>query len=101
MLRTKVLGESTLEAYLSRLAITLEARAVGTLLPKPGEGQPPAQSVQANELLFTETIDDLEEPTICATEVQSEDDSEPIQFLYVFWKVKVHLGMLDSYPSRI
>jgi hypothetical protein len=93
VLRTKVLRESTLEAYLSRLTITLEGRAVGALHVKSAEGQNPGQSTQANELLFSEVINTTEEPTICATEVQTEDDSDPIQFLYVFWKIKVHLGM--------
>jgi hypothetical protein len=92
VLRTKVLGESALESYLSRLAITLEGRAVGALHVKPVEGQNAGQPSQANELLFSETINTTEEPTICATEVQTEDDSEPVQFLYVFWKIKVILG---------
>jgi hypothetical protein len=99
VLRTKALGESTLETYLSRLAITLEARAVGTLLAKPTDGQSVAQPSQANELLFSEIIKNTEEPTILATEVQTEDDTEPSQFLYVFWKVEVHLGAYVS--SRI
>jgi hypothetical protein len=94
VLRTKVLGESALESYLSRLAITVEGRAVGALHVKPTGGQNPAQSSQANELLFSETINTTEEPTICATEVQTEDDSEPVQFLYVFWRINVHLGKL-------
>jgi hypothetical protein len=94
VLRTRVLGESTLEAYLSRLVITLEGRAVGALHVKSADGQNPTQPSQANELLFSEIINTTEEPTICATEVQTEEESEPVQFLYVFWKTKVHLGKL-------
>jgi hypothetical protein len=95
-----VLGESTLEAYLSRLAITLEGRAVGAVHVKHTEGQNSSQSSQANELLFSEIINTTEEPTICATEVQPEDESEPVQYLYVFWKTKVHLSKLNivTYP---
>jgi hypothetical protein len=92
VLRTRVLDEGTLESYLSRLAIILEGRAVGALHVKPADGPNAAQPTQANELLFSESINTTEEPTICATEVQTEDDSEPVQFLYVFWKIKVQLG---------
>ncbi|KAF2431100.1 hypothetical protein EJ08DRAFT_632809 [Tothia fuscella] len=90
VLRTKLVGETSLDAYLARLAITLEARAVGSLLVKPGDAS--SQPTQANELLFSDTIKHTEDPTICATEVQSDDDSEPVQFVYVFWRVKVLLS---------
>lgn len=87
VLRTRLLGEDTLEAYLDRLAITLDARAYGSSFPKSSEDKP----VVINELLFSGTVKDAD-PTICATEVQSEGESEPIQYLYVFWKISVPLG---------
>ncbi|RDI85515.1 hypothetical protein Vi05172_g4503 [Venturia inaequalis] len=82
-----ITGEDTLEAYLDRLAIALEARAYGSSFPKSSEEKPAV----INELLFSGTIKDSD-PTICATEVQSEGDSEPLQYLYVFWKISVPLG---------
>lgn len=86
MLRTKLIDEDVLEAYLARLSITLEARAYGTLHIKPGDTEKP---LPANELLYTGTISRDEEPTICATEVQHEGQEEPAQYIYIFWEVKV------------
>ncbi|TID21821.1 hypothetical protein E6O75_ATG05216 [Venturia nashicola] len=87
VLRTRLLGEDTLQAYLGRLTITLDARAYGSSFPKSSEEKPAV----INELLFAGAIQDSD-PTICATEVQSEGESEPLQYLYVFWKTSVPLG---------
>ncbi|KAF2401219.1 hypothetical protein EJ06DRAFT_542607 [Trichodelitschia bisporula] len=95
VLRTKALDEESLTRFLSRLIITLEARAVGTLPLKQGE-VPTTQPSQVNELLFSETIKTAEEPTICATELQPEGESDAVQLLYVFWKVTVPLGRSKS-----
>jgi hypothetical protein len=86
VLRTKLLDEDVLEAYLERLAISLEARAYGTLHVKPGENEKP---VLANELLYSGAIDQDEDPVICATEVQHEGQDESIQYVYIFWKLVV------------
>jgi hypothetical protein len=90
VLRTRLLEEDTLEAYLDRLAITLDARAYGSSFPKSNEEKPAV----VNELLFSGSITDPD-PTICATEVQPEDEAEPVQYLYVFWKISVPLGNLS------
>ena len=91
VLRTKLLDEDSLETYLERLTITLEARAYGTLHVKPGENE---KSHPANELLYSGSIDQDNEPTICATEVQSDGSSEAIQYAYIFWKLLVPIRKL-------
>lgn len=96
MLRTKLLDEDVLEAYLARLAVSLEARAYGTLHAKPGENE---KSTPANELLYSGAIDQDEEPTICATEVQHEGQDEPVQYVYIFWKLTVPICKFDYYTS--
>jgi hypothetical protein len=90
------LDEDTLEAYLDRLAITLDARAYGSSYPKSSEEKP----VVINELLFSGSVSDTE-PTICATEVQPEGEGEAIQYLYVFWKISVPLGNFSSRLHQI
>lgn len=94
VLRTKLLDEDVLEAYLNRLAISLEARAYGTLHVKAGESE---KSVSANELLFSGAISRTEEPIICATEVQHEGQDEPIQYVYIFWKLLVPIGTRNHF----
>ena len=95
VLRTKLLDEDTLEAYLARLAISIEARAYGTIHTRPDDHQHQSYHQQkpatANELLYSGTIDPNQEPTICATEVQPEGSDEPIQYVYIFWKLTVPL----------
>ena len=93
VLRTKLLDEDTLEAYLARLAISLEARAYGTLYNRQDDDHHANKKpATANELLYSGTIDPDEEPTICATEVQTEGHDEPIQYVYIFWKVTVPIS---------
>lgn len=89
VLRTKLLDEDVLEAYLARLAISLEARAYGTLYSKPGETEKP---LPANELLYSGPIENVEEPTICATEVQLEGKDEAAQYVYIFWKTSISIS---------
>jgi hypothetical protein len=96
VLRTRLLEEDTLEAYLGRLAITLDARAYGSSYPKSSEDKPTV----VNELLFSGSITDSD-PTICATEVQPEGEAEPLQYLYVFWKIAVPLGKLPCHFQQI
>ncbi|KIW01311.1 uncharacterized protein PV09_07347 [Verruconis gallopava] len=98
VLRTRLLDEKTLEAFLARLAITLEARAYGTLHVKPGENEKPSP---VNELLFQGAIDQGEEPTICATEVQREGHEGPIQYLYIFWKITVPISRPKSKINKL
>jgi hypothetical protein len=86
------LGENDLKLYLSRLALALEVRAVGQQVQKAGDGVQ-AQLSQVTELLTSETVKSSDDPLILATEIQPESDAEPVQYIYIFWKVVVHLGM--------
>jgi hypothetical protein len=96
VLRTRLIEEDTLEAYLDRLAITLDARAYGSSFPKSSEEKPAV----VNELLFSGSIIDPD-PTICATEVQPEGEADAIQYLYVFWKISVPLGNFSCHLKQI
>jgi hypothetical protein len=93
-LRTAPLSEDALKKFLSLLSVTVEARAVGSVTIQPGDGKP-TQLTQANELLHSLTLDDNEEPTICAVEFQSENMSVPARYLYVLWKVSLPIGMFS------
>jgi hypothetical protein len=96
VLRTASLAEHALKKYLSRLLITVESRAIGSLVARHGEGQP-TQSTQANEVLQTVTVETTKDPLICAAEFQSENDADPVRFLYVFWKTVVPIGTYLSF----
>jgi hypothetical protein len=104
VLRTKLLDEDELEAYLSRIAISLEARAYGALHTRPGDAHD--KPVAANELLYTGTIDQDQEPIICATELQTEGKDKPTHFVYIFWKLIVPictstLGLMLNLQVRL
>jgi len=93
VLRTGPLSEDALKCFLSRLSVTVEARAVGSVSVQPGDGKA-SQTTQANELLHSLTLSDNEEPTICAVEFQSENMSAPARYLYVLWKASLPIGMI-------
>jgi hypothetical protein len=86
------LRENDLKLYLSRLTVALEVRAVGQQVQKAGDGAQ-TQLSQVTELLASETVKSSDDPLILATEIQPESDAEPVQYIYVFWKVVLHLGM--------
>jgi hypothetical protein len=92
VLRTPALSERDLKIHLSRLSISIEAHAIGQQVIKPGDAANPPQLREAKELLATETLDVSEDPMICAAEVQAEAESEPEQFIYIFWKVVMPIG---------
>jgi hypothetical protein len=88
------LRENDLKLYLSRLTVTLEAHAVGQQVKKAADGAQPQLIIsQVTELLASETVKSSDDPLILATEIQPESDAEPMQYIYVFWKVLLHLGM--------
>jgi hypothetical protein len=100
VLRTPALGEYELKKYLSRLAITIEARAVGPQAPKPGDPpSAPSHGRDVTETLASESVNISDDPLICATEIQLESpegEAEPVQYIYMFWKVIIPLGMFKS-----
>jgi len=93
VLRIQALDETELKIYLSRLSLSIEARAVGQQIIKPADGSHPPQVKEASEVLASETVNISDDPLICATEIQAEDDSGPTQYIYIFWKVSIPLGM--------
>lgn len=86
------MDEGDLKRYLSRLSLSLDCHAVGQQLSKPGEPSQPPQTKETKELLASETISVTDDPLICATEIQSEEESESVQYIYIFWKVVVPIG---------
>jgi hypothetical protein len=99
VLRTPAIDEFALKNYLSRLSITIEARAVGQQVPKPGD---PPSGRDVTETLASELVNISDDPIICATEIQpesSEGDIEPAQYIYLFWKVTIPIG--ESFGSHI
>jgi hypothetical protein len=90
VLRTKLLDEDVLEAYLARLAISVEARAYGTLHTNTRSDQQ-EKPTTTSELLHTGVIPSDDEPIICATEIQAEGEDEPTQYVYIFWKLNIPL----------
>lgn len=82
VLRTPPIQESTLNLYLSRLAINLESYAISTASnAEAGEAYVPP----AKELLSSETIKDGYEPTVV------EHENGPSAHVYVIWKVDVFI----------
>jgi hypothetical protein len=91
VLRIPALGEEELLSYLNRLVVTLEARAVGQQFQKAANGSQ-TQLSQVTELLSSEVVKKSDDPLILATEIQLESDADPVQYIYVFWKVVLPLG---------
>ena len=92
VLRTPTVEEGDLKRYLSRLSLSLECHAVGQQLVKPSDSSQPPQAKEAKELLVSETISVTDDPLICATEIQSEEETESVQYIYILWKVTVPIG---------
>ncbi|KAF2667455.1 hypothetical protein BT63DRAFT_292685 [Microthyrium microscopicum] len=92
LLRIPALDEDELKQFISRLAITVETRATGQIIDKPGDARNPAVVREATEALSAEAVNISEEPLMCATEIQPEDDAEPQQYLFLFWKVIIPIG---------
>jgi len=99
VLRISLLEENTLRSYLSRLAINLETYATGVV--HPPNAKPNDSGVGHKELLHSETIEESEEPLVVASNSQADDDSAAQQYVHVFWKVNVTIGMLYKAASRV
>jgi hypothetical protein len=102
VLRVPAIEEDELTLYLSRLSVTLEAHALGQVV-RPPEGNQPPQVREIKELLASEPVNILDDPLMLATELQPEGDTESYQFIYLFWKTVLPIGMLwtDRYLKSL
>jgi hypothetical protein len=82
VLRTPFVDESTLNAYLARLAINLESFALSTA-PASESGEAGAQPQK--ELIFSETIKDSHGSFFVSRETDTES------YTYVIWKIDVFI----------
>jgi hypothetical protein len=89
--------ESDLKRYLSRLSLNLECHAVGQQVVKPSDSSHPPQPKETKELLVSEAISVTDDPLICATEIQSDEETESVQYIYIFWKVIIPIGVLSTF----
>ena len=92
VLRVPALGEDELKLYLSRLSVILEVHALGQVI-RPAEGTQPPQVREVKELLSSEPVNILDDPLILATELQLEGDTESYQYIYLFWKTVIPIGI--------
>jgi hypothetical protein len=88
--RTPMTEDNTLKAYLSRLAINVEAFAFSTAPPPEPEAKLPA----TKELLLSETIKETNKPTI----YRNEDEESA--FIHVIWKLEVFISQKTPPPAR-
>lgn len=79
--RTPPIEDSTLKAYLTRLAINVEAFAFSTAPPP----EPETKAPPPKEVIYSGTIKDSNEPAI----LRFEDESSP--HVYVIWKLEVFI----------
>lgn len=79
--RAPILEKTTLQAYLSRLAINLEAFVFSTAPPP----EPQTRAPPPKEVLYSETIKSTNKPLF----IQSSDESNP--HTYVLWKLEVFI----------
>lgn len=76
--------------------MSLECHAIGQQLVKPNDASQPPVMKETKELLASETISVTDDPLICATEIQSEEETESVQYIYIFWKVTLPIGERSS-----
>lgn len=93
LLRTPTIGQNNIQAFISRLTINVEAYAIGTSPHQPAEGQDASNkhTVQAKELLFSDTVDDAGDPFI-AVHSNSTEEGSTDAFVSVVWRVGVLLS---------
>ncbi|KAL5118316.1 hypothetical protein ACEQ8H_003826 [Pleosporales sp. CAS-2024a] len=77
VLRTPILDDGTLRSYLARLVLNIEGFIFSTAPPPEGEQKPGP----TKELIFSNTIKDIDQPTIAR---QGRDDGA---HTYIIWKV--------------
>jgi hypothetical protein len=87
--RTPFLEQSTLQAYLSRLAINLEAFVFSTAPPP----EPQTRAPPPKEVLYSETIKGTTKPLV----IQNGDEANP--HTYVLWKLDVFICKAERTPN--
>lgn len=80
--RTPLIDDTTLKAYLARLAINVEVFAFSTAPPP----EPEVKAPPPKEMIFSDTIQSSNEPVI----VRHEEDGVP--HTYVNWKIEVFIS---------
>jgi hypothetical protein len=103
VLRSPIVDENTLRAYVSRLAITLEGHALGTPVPPANENRdnqqpPPPPPQQAKETIFSKSLTGAEKPSY-VVDVPSADSS--YHHSYVVWSVDVFIGRPRTRLQRL
>jgi hypothetical protein len=93
VLRVPATGEEDLKNFLSSLSVTIDAHVVGQLVYKPADTNHPPQVKEARELLTSEPVNLQDDPLILATELQAEGDEQSYQYIYLFWKTIVPIGI--------
>jgi hypothetical protein len=93
VLRVPATGEEELKNFLASLSVTIDAHVVGQLVSKPGDATHPPQLKEAKELLTSQAVNLQDDPLILATELQAEGDEQSYQYIYLFWKAIVPIGM--------
>lgn len=91
VLRTTALEEQEIKRNIARLSISLEAQVIGQVL-RQGDDQHVVQVKEVKESLGTELVDISGDPMICATEIQAEGEEDSTRYVYMFWKVQIHIG---------
>ena len=96
VLRTPIVEANTLNAYISRLAITLEAHAIGNTVSQPTEGrdgqQSSPQQQQARETIFTKAISTSEKPLLVLKNFDPDTGSASHPHSYVVWPAEVFIS---------
>lgn len=89
--------EGELRSLLSRVAITLEAYAIQSREATKVEDRSVDNHAPAKELIFAQTVDDVETPLLLFRDPCSKDDPHTHDRLHAVWKVTAFLSTL-SYP---
>ena len=90
VLRTPYSEELELRSFVSRLAIVVEAHAIGSSRPLETENVPQEQSLSQNrDMIWSAAIDTTEEPLIV---IQQEDAQTAKPHVFITWKITAFLS---------
>ncbi|KAI9840348.1 MAG: hypothetical protein M1838_004117 [Thelocarpon superellum] len=96
ILRTPYQEEHLLTSYLSRLVIALDAHAVNLHPPPPPpngrDDSPTAPTKPARDLIFSGTVNELEDPLIIVHGGAPDSEEEDPGHVFAVWKLNVFLG---------
>lgn len=90
VLRTPYSEELELRSFVSRLAIVVEAHAIGSSRPLETDNVPQEQSLSQNrDMIWSAAVDTTEEPLIV---IQQEDAQFAKPHVFVTWKITAFLS---------